>query len=606
MSSTDTTTQTQTDTKQQILSHYLYRLIRQTGGPVTISEACYSVCDVADISDSEALNLIESESAGIYKTGRSNADENIITDVSPVGMEPDVVAERFGGSSPLNEFDNLSRLPSVDAKLETVLNSLGTGTYEDLAEMEAEELATVVNRQLDSEAIDVTFDTISGLTPSERQTLQDEGIKTMRDLAQVDSDDVLEGTTSTLTTAKLNRAKNAAASKVDIYDENKAEEVIVQAAMQLPAGDKIAQQCIKRHRERKATLGHAGAIVKEVDEQEDSPGEPLAEVDPDVELTDPEAVYVSDIGHNENDPVKTGLPVLEDVGYDMVPKLASDPDAGKSALPVDENGDVIAPSVPLERHLKIPLDELIAKKLARNVPVRIIGPHGSGKNFLTKYICYKTNRGYRTLDVDKDTMPQDLFGPISPTRDGVLEPKNATVKKGLINGDTVVINEFPVMSAGAAMSMHQLLNENKLLIKSHGQEIEPHPEARILITMNPPTIEYRDSEPMNAATRSRFRSFWQGYPDTVEAEVETLYKQVNNPHQVIDRNTLEKVVEVAHRTRKEEFTNWPTLSTRSLKIVCEHIGDGATPQASLKNVIATNANPNQYPEDAFEAIGDIF
>jgi nitric oxide reductase NorQ protein len=162
------------------------------------------------------------------------------------------------------------------------------------------------------------------------------------------------------------------------------------------------------------------------------------------------------------------------------------------------------------------------------------------------------------------------------------------------------------MQSGAAMSLHQLLNENKLVIKSHGQTIEPHPEARILITMNPPTREYRDSKPMNSATRGRFRGFWQGYPDTVEDEVEALSQQMNNPRPVIDEDTLEKVVEFAHRTRKDEFKNWPTLSTRNLTIVVEHIADGASPQAALKNVLRMVAEPNQRPDDAFEALGGIF
>lgn len=355
-----------------------------------------------------------------------------------------------------------------------------------------------------------------------------------------------------------------------------------------------------------ATLGQAGAVVSTVAEETATVGRPLIDVRDDLSVDDGEGVYVSDTGHNADSPVNTGLTVLEDVGYEMVPKAANEPDAGHSALPVDEDGEVIAPSIPLERDLQMPIDELLAKKLARNVPVRIVGPRGSGKNYLTKYICFKTNRGYRSLDVDKATMPQDLFGPISPNEDGKLEPKNADVKQGLLNGDVIVINEFPVMQSGAAMSLHQLLNENKLVIKSHGQTIEPHPEARILITMNPPTREYRDSKPMNSATRGRFRGFWQGYPDTVKDEVEALSQQMNNPRPVIDEDTLEKVVEFAHRTRKDEFKNWPTLSTRNLTIVVEHIADGASPQAALKNVLRMVAEPNQRPDDAFEALGGIF
>jgi nitric oxide reductase NorQ protein len=111
---------------------------------------------------------------------------------------------------------------------------------------------------------------------------------------------------------------------------------------------------------------------------------------------------------------------------------------------------------------------------------------------------------------------------------------------------------------------------------------------------------------MNSATRGRFRGFWQGYPDTVEDETQALSQQMNNPRPVIDEDTLEKIVEFAHRTRKDEFKNWPTLSTRNLTIVVEHIADGASPQAALKNVLRMVAEPNQRPDDAFEALGGIF
>ncbi|MFC7251999.1 AAA family ATPase [Halomicroarcula sp. GCM10025324] len=232
----------------------------------------------------------------------------------------------------------------------------------------------------------------------------------------------------------------------------------------------------------------------------------------------------------------------------------------------------------------------------------MVGPRGSGKNYLIKYLCHKTNRGYQSIDVDRATEPEDLFGPLVPDGD-VIVPRNGAVKQGLINGDTIVINEFPVMQAGAAIALHRLLNEGTLLVKSHGELVEPHPSARLIITMNPPTREYRDSEPMNSATRGRFRSFEQPYIQDIDEEVETLYPQVNGETEVIDRTTLKRIVRFAHKTRENE--NWPTLSTRNLTILCEHIEDGVSPKAATKNELWAVAEPNQYPEDAHETLNDI-
>lgn len=603
MSSTQTNTQDVSD--QQILSHFIYRKIRENGGSVTVDEVLYSVSDVADLTQTEASDLIEKGKAGVYTVERGQNNEKQIQSVEPIGPEPQIISQRFGELT--HHGADFVMLDGVDTAVEEALHSAGYDSFEELAESDPSDVATAINEAFDDRAEPADFSDLTGLTDSEITALQNEGIVTNRDLVQADPQTVEAKTQSvTLRAAKVKQAQQQVEDDVHIFDAKGVGEFIVDAAQQhIPAGSQIATKQIEKHEARKRTLGHAGAVVRDVEEQTDTVGEPLAVVRDGLQADDPEANYVSSVGHNSADPVNTGFPILEDVGHDLVPKPDTHPDAGHSALPTDDSGDVIPPTIPLERDLKLPIDELVAKKLGRNVPVRIVGPRGSGKNYLMKYICHMTNRGYRSLDVDKATMPQDLFGPIAPDEDGKLEPKNAEVKQGLLNGDVIVLNEFPVMQAGAAMSLHQLLNENKLVIKSHGQEIEPHPQARLVITMNPPTREYRDSEPMNSATRGRFRSFWQGYPDAVEDEVRALNQQVNMGRTVVDEQTLEKIVEFAHRTRKDQFSNWPTLSTRNLTIVCEHIADGASPKAATKNVLRMVSEPNQHPEDAFESLGEV-
>jgi nitric oxide reductase NorQ protein len=350
------------------------------------------------------------------------------------------------------------------------------------------------------------------------------------------------------------------------------------------------------------TTGRGAARVLDITVATEPVGEPRYRsegLEPDAV----EAQYVSDIGRNEQDPVPTGLHVLDDPDHPDVPKAVTHPEAGDDALPVDVSGEVVPPAVPTEPRLQLPLDELLAKKLARGlVPVRLVGPRGSGKNYLVKYLCHRTNRGYVSVDCDEATHTEDLFGPLTPTEDGLIAPRNGPAKQALLNGSVLVLNEFPVMRAGAAMSLHRLLNEGKLLVKAHGELVEPHPSARIIITMNPPTREYRDSEPMNSATRGRFRALEQPYIQDVDEEVATLDAQVNASHEVVDRGTLRKIVQFAHQTRQNE--NWPTLSTRNLTVLCEHIEDGASPKAAVKNEVWAVAEPNQYPDDTYETLND--
>jgi nitric oxide reductase NorQ protein len=429
---------------------------------------------------------------------------------------------------------------------------------------------------------DVDFRDISVVTDSINDALYDAGYDDFASLANASIDDIA-ALTGTLT-------------------ESRAENLLKEAATHVPVGFRLAKNAATYYDQRiDPDTEQAAARVTDLSVVTDSVGEPLYRSegwDPD----DERGMYVSDIGRNTGDAVPTGLHILDEPNYPSVPKAETHPDAAYDALPVDDNGEVVPPAVPIDPRFQLPLDELIAKKLARGlVPIRVVGPRGSGKNYLLKYLCHKTNRGYQSIDVDRATEPEDLFGPLVPDGD-VIVPRNGAVKQGLLNGDTITINEFPVMQAGAAIALHRLLNEGTLLVKSHGELVEPHPSARLVITMNPPTREYRDSEPMNSATRGRFRSFEQPYIQDVEEEVDTLDRQVNSGEPVVDRPTLTKIVQFAHKTRENE--SWPTLSTRNLTILCEHIEDGVYPKAAVKGVLWGVAEPNQYPEDAYETLNN--
>ena len=426
------------------------------------------------------------------------------------------------------------------------------------------------------------FRVISVVTDSINDALHEAGITSFTQLADSEIDEIT-GLTGTLT-------------------ESRAEALLEEAATHIPVGTYLARAAAQRYTRRVDDQGRGVARVVDLAVADEPVGEPLYR-SRDWSPDDPRGMYVSDVGRNVSEPVPTGLHILDDPDHPDVPKAVTHPDAGDDALPVDEQGEVIAPAVPIEPRLQLPIDELLAKKLSRGlVPVRVVGPRGSGKNYLLKYLCHRTNRGYVSIDCDAATHTEDLFGPLTPNENGIIVPRNGAVKQGLLNGSVVILNEFPVMRAGAAMALHRLLNEGKLLIKAHSEIVEPHPSARIVITMNPPTREYRDSEPMNSATRGRFRAFEQPYIQDIEEEVDTLDRQVNTSKQVVDRATMRKLVQFAHQTRQND--SWPTLSTRNLTILCEHIEDGASPKAAVKNELWAVAEPNQYPEDSYETLND--
>lgn len=562
-----------------------------------------------DVDDTLAAALTD---AG-YRTFRALAE----ADPSTVAAEVEAVLDDHVEPA---DFEDLDALTAEHA---AALEAIGIETHRDLAAADVETLVTDADSALDEIVDPADLSRFSVVTESQADAIQDAGYETFRDLAAADVQ-TLATVTTTFTEPKAEKLIDLASETAITFEEDLAADAIEQAteeAIQLstdhaatlvdhaeqciPIGHQLATQAAIRYVDRTDETGHGTAVVRDIDETTEPVGEPRHVTEPDLDPTDSDAQYVSDIGVNAGDPVATGLHILADPDHPQVPKPATHPDAGDDALPVDDDGAVIPPAVPIEPRLQLQLDELIAKKLARGlVPIRIVGPRGSGKNYLLKYLCHEANRGYVSIDVDQATMPEDLFGPLTPDEDGVIEPTNGAVKQGLLTGCVVVINEFPVMQAGAAMALHRLLNEGKLLIKSHGELVEPHPAARLVITMNPPTREYRDSEPMNSATRGRFRGFEQPYPQSVDAEVESIARQVNTPRTVVDEGTLTKIVQFAHKTREDGNQSWPTLSTRNLTIICEHIADGASPKAAVKNELWAVAEPNQYPEDAHDKLND--
>lgn len=586
-----------------VVRHSIDHLLEKQGGAVPVVEAAMQIDAATSLSAERAEDIIDAQEGTEFEVEVKSWGK-VITEVSTIKEPPQEVLDAFD-----IDHHTISALPDVTPAIETALENAGYDDLHDIAEADPIYLVEELNDELfdlhpDPEGID----TIPPLTDPHIDDLKRAGITTWIELARTPSGELVNYS-KTLTEGRVKQAQEFAKQNTILLETAFGEEIIEAAQQMQPAVPRIASEAVDRHQVRKDEYGHAEAIVRSVEDSTDSGGvgAPLATVRDDLAPDDPEAQYVSDLGPNEGDPVPTGLQVLEDTDYDLIPRLETDSRAGDDALPVDENGEVVPPAVPTAEYLQRPVDELVGKKLARGaVPVRLVGPPGSGKNYLLKYIAYERNWGYRSVDVGKSTMPKDLFGPLTPNEDGVVVSRNGPVKQGLLNGDLVVINEFPAMPNGAKMELHRYLNEGKLLIKSHGELIEPHPAARLVVTMNPPTPQNRGSEPMPKATRERFRSFRVPYPQNVDAEVNSLDQQYNTPDPIVDEDTLTKIVEFAHRTRKDRNSSWPTLSTRSLTVVLEHIEDGASPQAALKNVLDMIAERSERPEDAFEPLGELF
>jgi nitric oxide reductase NorQ protein len=374
-----------------------------------------------------------------------------------------------------------------------------------------------------------------------------------------------------------------AATPDDLLDvptmtQSKAQFVIDQAGQHIPTEKMLASEALERYRNHLDEYDGQRAVVQDIHDVSQDVGDPLA-LDPTVP---------------SDDTRYKGLLVLEDTGHPHLVRANEFP---------QHDGEPIRPKTTDIDHVGLNTLKATAQKLARgNMGLRLVGPHGCGKNYLLRYLHYKTNRMMVSVDADSSMLAQDILGVSTVNENRVVVFRDGVFTKMMKHGGTIVINEGNVVPQGVMMALQKVLNQNVLTVKESGEEIVPHPAARIVITMNPPTREYRDSEPFNAATRDRFQTIFFDYLDD-DDEIALLDQMANANRLRVKRDDIGRMVEFADATRNNK--TWPTVSTRKLEHAIDWIDDGASVRGALKHVTKAAAEPHQNPADTHEKIEDI-
>ena len=360
--------------------------------------------------------------------------------------------------------------------------------------------------------------------------------------------------------------------------QSKAQLVIDQAGQHIPTGKKLASEALERYQNHLDEYNGQRAVVQDIVEISQDVGDPLA-LGPTASSADPDY---------------EGFLVLEDTGHPHLVQANEFP---------QNDGKPVKPKTKEVEHVGLNTLEATAQKLARgNMGLRLIGPHGCGKNYLLRYLHYKTNRVLVSVDADSSMVAQDVLGISTVNENRVSVFRDGLLTKSMKHGYSIVINEGNVVPQGVMMALQKILNQNVLTVKESGEEIVPHPAARVIITMNPPTREYRDSEPLNAATRDRFQTIYFDYLDDDE-EIALLDQIANGDRLRVKRDDIKRMVEFADATRDNK--TWPTVSTRKLEHAIDWIDEGASVRGALKHVAKASAEPHQNPADTHEKLEDI-
>lgn len=288
-----------------------------------------------------------------------------------------------------------------------------------------------------------------------------------------------------------------------------------------------------------------------------------------------------------------GLPVLRAKNHPLVPEL------GHSYIPRELDGSRTDISV-AARCLADP-----------NFPSLYIGETGVGKNVLLKHLCEQTNRPLVRVNFGINTTYEKLIGLYVPDeknggftwRDGVL---TKAVRYGWVF-DADEINAAPPEVTVELNGLAEDAEARELFIQEKNELVKPHPNFRLVGTMNP---SYAGTKDMNKAFKGRFYPliiphlpFNENSPED-SPEVGIIMEKSNLGAHAEGKKIAGRLVTLAHKLRQQaDFETGQTLttpiSTRQLiqtgNLVCDENGDDfMSPKAAARIVFRGFADPFEW------------
>ncbi|MFC4248735.1 AAA family ATPase [Natribaculum luteum] len=200
------------------------------------------------------------------------------------------------------------------------------------------------------------------------------------------------------------------------------------------------------------------------------------------------------------------LGILEDVGHRRVPSLAQDTYHERTGAGGRTDLEVVTHAL----------------ELGMNVVLK--GQPGVGKSFLVKYVCAQTNRPLYRITLSETTYREDLLGTLHLVSTDGGETETAWIDGPLTRaaraGGVLLLDEINAAAANTVAALNAVMEQRQtrtLTIPQTGEQIDPHPEFRVVATANP---GYQGTYELNDAFEDRFRHVKLEYlPESVEVDL---------------------------------------------------------------------------------------
>lgn len=157
---------------------------------------------------------------------------------------------------------------------------------------------------------------------------------------------------------------------------------------------------------------------------------------------------------------------------------------------------------------------LIAKR--RTKSLFLVGPTGCGKTSLVSHLCAVLNWPLYTLQVHSTLRAEDAEGGMTLDQ-GTTKFQDSAVVRAYRNGGVLLLDEGNRADPALATWLNAVAEYRPLAVFSTGEEIDPHPDFRLIMTGNAKaggdmTGAYVDCNPFCVSFANRFRTIEFSYP----------------------------------------------------------------------------------------------
>lgn len=206
--------------------------------------------------------------------------------------------------------------------------------------------------------------------------------------------------------------------------------------------------------------------------------------------------------------------------------------------------------------------ESIAVAMGEKMPVLLVGETGTGKTSIVRHLAKITNNGFRRVNCNGGTTPEDLVGRILINERGTYWI-DGVLTDAMRKGYWILLDEINSASAEILFTIHSLLDDDGYIVlaENNGEVVRPHKNFRFFAAMNPSDKgEYSGVRDLNRALMSRFVVVRTDFPNP-ETETRILVERGG-----VGPEAAERMVEFAVQIRamKQKEKSDFTLSTRDL------------------------------------------